>query len=390
MLSLYPCFNHYKQYQDIWIYSDPHFGDVQMKRARSHYIGDDEQVKRINSKVGKKDIIIFLGDIGDPSYIKKIRGYKVLVAGNHDRGKTYYEKSEENPYMFDEVYVGVVALNDKLLLSHEPVSLQFMFNIHGHDHSNKVSIDDGMHLNVCAEHIDYTPLNLNKIVAAGLCKDIPSIHHLAVDRAITKSEKHKEIKFDEKEWNFLYDGFSRWIFRMMGDNSLSSLKNRNDSLCYIGDKLIQFEKELYRDYFDKDPKATVPFEEYEALCNKYIHQAKEDGQDLAISFFFMRYSDYPKKYIDYLDLLKPATKQEIKQAREDFGYVVEILHNETSEHYHTFNDDAKVLEYRGLRLIIDNEWEDAWIKDEKGEIHHFQLIWDWNYLIDQYIAYHII
>ena len=191
-IDLYPCFKHLFDYQTIWVYSDPHFGEEEMVLIRKNYISDEEQVKRINSKVGKKDVIIFLGDIGETSYIKQIRGYKILVIGNHDKGKTNYQKqiiSGENNYLFDEVYEGIVTLSDKLVLSHEPIYLPFMFNIHGHDHSNKNSIDDGLHLNVCAEHIDYTPISINALIKEGVLKDVASIHGITIDRA---SNKHKD------------------------------------------------------------------------------------------------------------------------------------------------------------------------------------------------------
>ena len=69
---------------NIWLYSDPHFSDPEMVCLRKNYIGDAEQIKRINSKVGKNDTIIFLGDIGNLDCIKHIKGYKVLIMGNHD------------------------------------------------------------------------------------------------------------------------------------------------------------------------------------------------------------------------------------------------------------------------------------------------------------------
>lgn len=71
----------------IWFYSDPHFNDPESEEFRTQkgvYLSDEEQVKRINSKLGKKDTIIFLGDICDTEFIKKIKGYKVLVLGNHE------------------------------------------------------------------------------------------------------------------------------------------------------------------------------------------------------------------------------------------------------------------------------------------------------------------
>lgn len=133
-IDLYPCFNHLKKYNTIWIYSDPHFSDEEMSHIRKNYLGDEEQTKRINSKVGKNDVIIFLGDIGDPACIGRIKGYKILVMGNHDKGKSNYERKVVDGvdnHLFDEVYTGVVMLNDKVLLSHEPVYLNFVYNIHG-------------------------------------------------------------------------------------------------------------------------------------------------------------------------------------------------------------------------------------------------------------------
>ena len=67
-INLYPCFKHWLSTEGnknnaIWFYSDPHFADTEMPYIRKNYIGDEEQVKRINSKVGKNDTIIFLGDI---------------------------------------------------------------------------------------------------------------------------------------------------------------------------------------------------------------------------------------------------------------------------------------------------------------------------------------
>ena len=75
---------------------------------------------------------------------------------------------------------------------------------------------------------------------------------------------------------------------------------------------------------------------------------------------------------------KPATKEEIEQARIDFGHI-------EGQDEHTFSDDAWVLEYRGQRFIIDNEWGNAWTKDKKGNIRSFDLVWDWWYPIDIYL-----
>ena len=183
-IDLYPCFEYLKQFNTIWFYSDPHFSDPEMVHLRKNYIGDEEQIRRINSKVGKKDVIFILGDVGNIECVKKIKGYKILVIGNHDHGKTIYQRvinEEGDNHLFDEVYTGVVALNDKIILSHEPIDLPFMFNIHGHDHSNMESRHDGLHLNVCAEHLDYYPISLAKLIKDGTFKDVLSIHRLTID-----------------------------------------------------------------------------------------------------------------------------------------------------------------------------------------------------------------
>ena len=93
--SLYKPFQKWSELGTIWVISDPHLSDPEMVHLRKNYIGDEEQIKRINSKVGKKDTIIFLGDIGNIELIKQIRGYKVLIMGNHDSGATNYLRHRE-------------------------------------------------------------------------------------------------------------------------------------------------------------------------------------------------------------------------------------------------------------------------------------------------------
>lgn len=231
--TLYSPFRKWTEKGTLWIYSDPHFSDPDMVELRKNYIGDDEQIARINSKVGKNDTIIFLGDIGNEEMIRKIRGYKVLIMGNHDKGASKYERQiatlcvakdfmDKNkacdimttkypgwkivigsdvyhkpaPFerwvvtadngLFDEVYEGPLFISEKLILSHEPIYLPYAFNIHGHDHSNWHT--DDRHLNVCAEHIDYYPINLDKEIKNGLLSKVESIHRQTIDRATLKKK----------------------------------------------------------------------------------------------------------------------------------------------------------------------------------------------------------
>lgn len=236
--SLYSPFRKWTETGTLWVYSDPHFSDPEMVHLRKNYIGDEEQIARINSKVGRKDTIIFLGDIGDEEMVRKIRGYKILIMGNHNKGASKYQRqkatleiakycSDKNraydlmtkkypgwkidigsdvypnptPFerwiftadncLFDEVYEGPLFIAEKLVLSHEPIDLPFAFNIHGHDHSNWHG-DDDHHMNVCAEWIDYTPVNVNRLLKNGLLSEVESIHRMTIDRAVGK-KAGKEI-----------------------------------------------------------------------------------------------------------------------------------------------------------------------------------------------------
>lgn len=201
----------------VFFYSDPHFGDEEIREVRKDHPSDEELIKRINAKVGKNDTIVILGDIGDVECVKKIRGYKVLVMGNHDKGASNYIKIEEvlakedvveefgdnieeqgwkkvkgvpmlenkdfyyyNNHLFDEVYEGPLFISDRILLSHEPILFPWALNIHGHDHSN-TQYNDEFHLNVCAEIIDYTPVSLKEIITSGKLRDIKDFHRATID-----------------------------------------------------------------------------------------------------------------------------------------------------------------------------------------------------------------
>lgn len=206
--GLYDQFKHWfhNNKGQVYFYSDPHFADEEMKQLRANYIGDEEQIKRINSKIGKYDTLVILGDVGDVEWVKKLRGYKVLVMGNHDAGASNYERivkeeeinmgngitairSIEDNHLFDEVYEGALIVSEKIILSHEPIDFPYALNIHGHDHS-KWSKSDAMHWNMCAEHINYTPVSLKQIIESGRLKNIATIHRETIDAATAR--KHRK------------------------------------------------------------------------------------------------------------------------------------------------------------------------------------------------------
>lgn len=234
-LKLYSAFAHWNNFDNIWLFSDPHFSDTDCKLMDPDWPSPEEVVKKINSKVGRKDLVICLGDVGDESFIKKLKGYKVLIMGNHDRGESNYlryeyeeqvdldskkEDMSENFHhfrysveskliaelengvksystnsvkyavydnqLFDEVYDGPIFINDKILLSHEPIKIPFGINIHGHTHGAtryEYWTDNSVMINVCLDTREYEPVRLDKVIQGFKTKDI---HRLTINNAIVK------------------------------------------------------------------------------------------------------------------------------------------------------------------------------------------------------------
>lgn len=222
-IKLYKPFEHWYHGGSIWVFSDLHFEDSDCKLMDPNWPTPEEQVKLINSKVGKKDTLIILGDVGNVEWVKKLKGYKVLVMGNHDKGASNYRKTGvnylckkenltvgevlvkykdevfvngdlivEDNHLFDEVYEGPVFINEKILLSHEPIKLPFGINIHGHDHAGvkkTTYANETTMLNVAANVIDYMPIRIDKLIEGA---DYIDIHRTTIDKAIVRKSKRNK------------------------------------------------------------------------------------------------------------------------------------------------------------------------------------------------------
>lgn len=183
MSQLYEKFKHWGETGNIMFYSDPHFGDIDLaKYIEGGRPSDEEQIKSINSRVGRKDTLVILGDVGDIECVKKLKGYKVLIMGNHDGGMTKFME------VFDEVYEGPVFIGKKILLSHERIEMDFGLNIHGHIHDKatlaiRKNLSGSITVNVCSDMIDYTPISLKALVRFGYLRDVKSIHRITIEKA---------------------------------------------------------------------------------------------------------------------------------------------------------------------------------------------------------------
>lgn len=242
--GLYKIFDHWHQNGTVWLVSDTHFNDEELYAGTKHINRSNSEayVKLINSKVGKNDTLIHLGDVGNLDAMRKVRGYKILIMGNHDAGRSNYERkiytkrfdaekydrktilaemraeypdcriSIAGPFvetnyitelyfeasadncLFDEIYEGPVMVAEKLILSHEPVNISWAFNIHGHKHDPGYKGDDH-HFNVCPEGSgSFEPVNFNQFMKSGFMSRIQTIHRDTIDRATKRSRKRKGKK----------------------------------------------------------------------------------------------------------------------------------------------------------------------------------------------------
>ena len=177
--SLYPIFQHWSEKGSVYLISDTHFADSDCKFMDPEWITPEEQISILQKYIHKNDTLVHLGDVGNPEYLKNVKGYKVLIMGNHDQSITKFQ-----PY-FNEVYAGPLFISDKILLSHEPVfGLSWCLNIHGHDHNGMEAYHEGCkHINLAANVCDYTPINLGKLIKDGILSNIDSIHRITIDKA---------------------------------------------------------------------------------------------------------------------------------------------------------------------------------------------------------------
>ena len=180
--SLYKPFQHWSEKNAIWIISDLHFGeDEDLRQAYPKRPAAEEIIKEINKKVGRNGTLIICGDAGLPEFVSQLKGYKILIKGNHEPGLENFNG------IFDEVYEGMLIIHPHIILSHEPIQFPYAFNIHGHNHNGPHFTYD--HMNVCADVIGYSPINFNQFMKSGKLKECQDIHREIINNATKKARK---------------------------------------------------------------------------------------------------------------------------------------------------------------------------------------------------------
>ncbi len=150
---------------------------------------DEEMIRRWNATVSPNDKVYVLGDVAMRNqHLKtmgRVNGKKTLIRGNHD----IFDIRDYLKY-FSEVHAIRYPDTREFVMTHIPlhpdsVRERYKYNIHGHLHANRVTIEvertirkyadgsfdsdvvrviDPMYLNVCVEHTDYTPISHDEVL----------------------------------------------------------------------------------------------------------------------------------------------------------------------------------------------------------------------------------
>jgi calcineurin-like phosphoesterase family protein len=173
--------------KNIWIISDTHFNHANILRFTDSKSGDrirpqfssveemnETIIQRWNEVVRPGDKVYHLGDVvmgtDQEGWMKRhwprLMGRKVLICGNHDPIKMLSSGG-----FFAKVELWRVFSEFGLILSHIPLHEsglyrgagegRQMLNVHGHIHQNPSP--PGPYRNVCVEHTDYRPVNIEEL-----------------------------------------------------------------------------------------------------------------------------------------------------------------------------------------------------------------------------------
>ncbi|NUU61441.1 metallophosphoesterase [Paenibacillus agri] len=156
----------------VFFTSDHHFGHKLIIDFESRPFADVAQMNESmiaswNTVVAPEDKVFHLGDFSflnkedTSSIVARLNGYKTLILGNHDRGRSRNWWLETG---FHEVSEYPIIYKDFFFLSHEPMYMNKHMpyvNVHGHIHGQKY--EGKNHFNICVEHWDYRPLSFEQI-----------------------------------------------------------------------------------------------------------------------------------------------------------------------------------------------------------------------------------
>ncbi len=125
---------------------------------------DELMVENWNKVVRPVDTVNLVGDVcinrKALSILERLNGRKILIKGNHD----IFKLSDYSKH-FDDIRALEVKPGAGAIVSHVPIHEGSLkpgwVNIHAHIHQNL--IPSPKYLNVCVEHINYTPISWDEL-----------------------------------------------------------------------------------------------------------------------------------------------------------------------------------------------------------------------------------
>lgn len=157
---------------NVLFLSDTHLDHKNIIKFRTQFKSSEEHDAVIKENyhqiVRPKDTVWFLGDVAFSKAalddLATWPGIKHIVLGNHDIEYSKHDFTFQDIFkVFNNNIYGVLRKYN-YWLSHVPfheTELRGRYNVHGHLHSHV--IDDPRYLNICMEHINYTPISLEDI-----------------------------------------------------------------------------------------------------------------------------------------------------------------------------------------------------------------------------------
>lgn len=154
----------------VYFISDLHFGHKNIIKYENRPFSTLNEmvshiIKKWNEVVTDNDKVFVLGDVSflnkeaTQNIVKKLKGRKILIKGNHDKGKS---DSWWRDVGFSEVIKYPIFYSQFYILSHSPMYAEDPYiNIHGHVHGT--APDAKNYFNVGAEKLNYTPISFDDI-----------------------------------------------------------------------------------------------------------------------------------------------------------------------------------------------------------------------------------
>ncbi len=200
-----------------------------------------------------------------------------------------------------------------------------------------------------------------------------------------------------RDWDRLYVHTFNWVLRRIEPDCLEMYHDTEQDWV---ESIKAFNK-VQLELFDKYAVTYKSGDGFKKKCVKGLeltadqlfelfHKHLNQYTNKTVRYFIFHWWNDLRYYVEgaqptldcAFELFKEATKEEIEQANKDFAYYEYDHYGEIQKSDHTFNN-GRVLEYRGIRFPLDDQWGDAWFKKKNGEITHFDLVWDWWFPIDE-------